>query len=83
MHGNGCENCHGPGDKHAAAQLGDIDVTDRELKSLQQAMRVTQAEAEKNLCVQCHDIDNSPDYNWEEYWPQSGAPREGLSECRF
>jgi hypothetical protein len=70
LHGNGCENCHGPGSRHAAAQLGDIDVTDQELKALQRAMRVTKQEAEKNLCVQCHDIDNSPAYHWEEYWPQ-------------
>jgi hypothetical protein len=69
LHSNGCENCHGPGARHAGAQLGEIDVTDKELKALQLAMRVTKEEAEKNLCIQCHDTDNSPDYKWETYWP--------------
>ncbi|MEX2140718.1 MAG: multiheme c-type cytochrome [Pirellulales bacterium] len=70
LHSNGCENCHGPGARHAAAQLGEIDVTDKELKALQLSMRVTKEEAKKNLCVQCHDQDNSPDYAWDTYWPQ-------------
>jgi hypothetical protein len=70
LHSNGCENCHGPGARHAAAQLDEIAVTDKELKALQLAMRVTKEEAEKNLCIQCHDTDNSPEYKWETYWPK-------------
>jgi hypothetical protein len=70
LHANGCENCHGPGSRHAAAQRDEIAVTDKELKSLQLSMRVTKEEAKKNLCIQCHDLDNSPNYKWEEYWPQ-------------
>ena len=70
LHANGCENCHGPGSRHAAAQRDEIAVTDKELKALQLSMRVTKEEAQKNLCIQCHDLDNSPDYTWEVYWPQ-------------
>jgi hypothetical protein len=70
LHSNGCENCHGPGSRHAAAQAGEVDVTDKELKALQLSMRITKEQAKKNLCVQCHDADNSPHYTWEEYWPQ-------------
>jgi hypothetical protein len=69
LHANGCENCHGPGSRHAAAQRDEITVTDKELKALQLSMRVTQEEAKKNLCLQCHDLDNSPDYDWDVYWP--------------
>jgi hypothetical protein len=70
LHANGCENCHGPGSRHAAAQRDEIAVTDKELKALQLSMRVTKEEAQKNLCIQCHDLDNSPEYTWEVYWPQ-------------
>jgi hypothetical protein len=70
LHSNGCENCHGPGSRHAAAQAGEIDVTDQELKNLQRSMRVTVEQAKENLCVKCHDLDNSPEYNWDTYWPQ-------------
>jgi Cytochrome c554 and c-prime len=69
LHGNGCENCHGPGDKHVAAERAKGTDTEQRDK-LRQAMRLTQAEARKQTCLKCHDIDNSPDYNWEVYWPQ-------------
>lgn len=70
LHASGCENCHGPGARHVAAQLGDIDVTDKELKSLQLTMRVTKEQAKENLCIQCHDPDNSPHFDWDIYWPK-------------
>jgi hypothetical protein len=70
LQANGCENCHGPGSRHAAAQRDEIAVTDKELKALQLSMRVTKEEAQKNLCIQCHDLDNSPEYTWDVYWPQ-------------
>lgn len=66
----GCENCHGPGEKHVEAEMG----ADAELqKKLQLALRVTkeQAQNDKNRwCLNCHDLDNSPDFNFEEYWPK-------------
>ena len=32
-------------------------------------MRVTKAEAEKQLCITCHDGENSPDFDFKTYWP--------------
>lgn len=66
----GCENCHGPGEKHIEAEMGD----DAELqKKLQKAMVVTKEQAQHDKtrwCLNCHDLDNSPDFNFEEYWPK-------------
>jgi formate-dependent nitrite reductase cytochrome c552 subunit len=66
---NGCENCHGPGSAHVAAETGDEPATDELLAQLRQEMRLPYADA-KNNCLQCHDLDNSPDFNFEKYWPE-------------
>ena len=44
LHGNGCENCHGPGDKHVAAERAK-DVAPDQRNALRLAMRLTQADA--------------------------------------
>ena len=62
----GCEDCHGPGEKHVAAELSGSEEL---RKKLRQAMVLTKAEAKKQQCVSCHDIDNSPDFNFDLYWP--------------
>jgi hypothetical protein len=83
MVGNGCENCHGPAARHVAAENGDIDVTEEELEKLRAALRLKVVENEGNkegqvfdkgkvvqMCMQCHDLDNSPDFDFQTYWPQ-------------
>jgi hypothetical protein len=69
LHGNGCENCHGPGSKHVAAENGDLDVSEDELKAIQRSMQV---KLEATQCMECHDLDNSPDFHvdgaFEKYW---------------
>lgn len=77
----GCENCHGPAARHAAAQSGDIDVSDEELEALNKALHLEIVENEGNkegqefaggkvvqMCMQCHDLDNSPGFDFQSYW---------------
>lgn len=82
LRANGCENCHGPGSRHVAAEEGDVDVDDEELERRRDEMRIrlVDGEAEGKLadgvvgrvttmCMQCHDLDNSPDFDFAKYWP--------------
>lgn len=82
MVGNGCENCHGPAARHVAAENGEIDVDEAELESLRAALRLKIVPNEGNkdgqeyakgkvvqMCMQCHDLDNSPDFDFQVYWP--------------
>jgi hypothetical protein len=68
--GNGCENCHGPGAAHVAAENGKNRLR---MEAERQNVKLTTAFAEEHLCIQCHDLDNSPDYiakGFKEYWPK-------------
>ena len=62
----GCESCHGPGGAHVDAEMGSDDALKLKLRK---AAVVTKAEAEKRLCVTCHDLDNSPDFDFAADWP--------------
>ncbi len=79
--GNGCENCHGPGAAHVAAEQGDEEVSDAEIERRRATMRISLVENEGNKegqklgvvvdnCLQCHDLDNSPEFDFQEYWPE-------------
>jgi hypothetical protein len=72
LHGNGCENCHGGGSKHVAAENGS-NIPAATLKMLRESMRIPLAKAE-NQCMECHDLDNSPDFHlkgaFEKYWKE-------------
>tara|TARA_R110002111_G_scaffold261826_3_gene335872 strand:+ start:96039 stop:97715 length:1677 start_codon:yes stop_codon:yes gene_type:complete len=66
--GQQCENCHGPGSGHI--ELVDMD----KLEEAKKVMRVTLAEAKKNTCYQCHDLDNSPKFEFDSYWEKIKHP---------
>lgn len=65
--GVGCEDCHGPGEKHAAAEMpgGQVALRDKYRKAVQ----ITKEESKKRQCVTCHDLDNSRDFDFDAYWP--------------
>ncbi len=71
--GSGCENCHGPGSQHVAAESGDIEANNDMLVKLREEMRLTLANAQ-DKCIKCHDIDNSPSFHqdgaFQKYWEQ-------------
>src|SRR5690606_15332081 len=81
MVGNGCENCHGPAASHVAAESGEEEASDAEKEALRAALRLKIGENEGNMsgqktgrvvemCMECHDLDNSPDFDFQKYWPQ-------------
>jgi len=71
--GNGCENCHGPGAKHSAAEREGSGVANEQRDILRMAMRLPLEKA-KDTCLQCHDLDNSPDFHkdgaFDDYWAE-------------
>jgi len=66
----GCESCHGPGKNHVKAEMGsDLELQEK----LQKAMVVTKQQSRQSQvhwCLNCHDLDNSPDFDFDAYWPQ-------------
>ena len=62
--GNQCENCHGPGKRHA-------DNKDDPAGRVQ--MKKAQTDI-KNRCLDCHDADNSVHFNFDKYWPKIAHP---------
>ena len=69
MTGNGCENCHGPGSAHVAAEAGDSNADDAMLKQLRDEMKLPLAKAE-DRCFECHDHDNDPNFDFKKYWKE-------------
>ncbi len=78
---NGCENCHGPAARHVAVENGDLEVDSQEQQQLRTDLRLKIVENEGNqdgqaygqvvrMCMQCHDQDNSPDFDFQHYWPE-------------
>ena len=93
MHANGCENCHGPGSAHnevetrikelqAANQAVPAELTARQKEALE-GVKVTMKQARQKLCVECHDLDNSPDFSpdtFDDYWKQIYHTKQAIKK---
>lgn len=76
LKGSGCENCHGPGGAHVAAEEGGKSAASL-LKQLRGEMQLP-LKAAQAKCVECHDHDNSPQFHhegaFEKYWQKVAHP---------
>jgi hypothetical protein len=75
----GCENCHGPAAAHAAVERGDVraSTTERDRLRSELALALDTPEGKQravNNCLECHDLDNSPQFDFDIYWPQVEHP---------
>jgi hypothetical protein len=70
-----------------AVENGDLDVEEEEETALRQALHLEIEENEGNgagqalgkvvnNCLGCHDLDNSPDFDFQKYWPE--VKHEGM-----
>lgn len=70
LRGAQCESCHGPGSLH----VDRIDQEDSLAKDApapgRESVRVSLEQARDHVCNRCHDLDNSPKFEFDEYWPK-------------
>ncbi|MFH1268901.1 MAG: multiheme c-type cytochrome [Planctomycetota bacterium] len=72
----GCETCHGPGEAHVKAEQGaDFELQEKLQKAAvitleQSRQAVSRAIVDQQHCLNCHDGDNSPDFDFDTYWPK-------------
>jgi hypothetical protein len=67
--GNQCENCHGPGEKHVAAENAAKKLADAATIKVRDSQRkLVHVELEEKACLKCHDGENSPDFKLDPYW---------------
>ncbi|MBS0206826.1 MAG: hypothetical protein JSS49_28460 [Planctomycetes bacterium] len=71
-----CENCHGPGSRHVSLEETTGANMD-DLLAARNSLKRTKEQARHDMCVQCHDSDNSPKFNPEsfnQYWSEVAHP---------
>ncbi len=67
----GCEDCHGPGQFHVQAE---IRGTPAERTAFRKVVAISKEEmanpnSQRQNCWSCHDLDNSPEFKFDLYWP--------------
>lgn len=62
----GCESCHGPGSAHLANPVKGT---------------IARPERKKEVCVGCHDLENSPHFDFDTWLPKVLGPGHGLPKA--
>ena len=67
---NACENCHGPGAAHVAAEKAGPDTA--KALAARESLKLSWPQAKSDVCIKCHDSDNSPEFskNPDKYWSE-------------
>ena len=84
----GCENCHGPAAAHTAAERGEVPVPAAEMARLREELRLSLDTPQGrqqvlNNCLECHDLDNSPKFDFDSYWPEvEHSEEEGVATAK-
>ena len=69
LQGQQCENCHGAGSMHTEIfAKWNKDAKSVSQSELAQARASVKRARTEELCIRCHDYENSPDFKFEEYW---------------
>lgn len=78
LFGNQCENCHGPGSEHTDLERrfarDSAGVEQADLEKLRKLVARSYDTAEKQVCLQCHDAENSPGFKYADYWEEVKHP---------
>ena len=62
-----CEACHGAGEAHIAAEATSNTANQEAQRA---KLRIDLKYAKEKMCGDCHDLDNSPDFDPDKYWEQ-------------
>jgi hypothetical protein len=78
LFGQQCENCHGPGSEHTDIERkfakNAASVKQADLEKLRKLVGRSYETAEKQMCIQCHDDENSPGFKYKDYWEEVKHP---------
>jgi hypothetical protein len=67
----GCEDCHGPGQNHCRAENQGTKTEQTLYRKVMVNTKEEMADtkSQKRTCWSCHDLDNSPEFKFDLYWP--------------
>ena len=76
LQGQQCENCHGPGSRHVEVEQlwKKRDIDQATVLASRRDMHLTKEVARETLCLRCHDLENSPDFEFDKYWKEIEHP---------